>query len=70
MKTEMEVLDGVLVIETLEHDMKVVIDVPTGMVLHFEHTGIPIQKFERFIKAARNRYNRFLNSKAIEDFID
>lgn len=69
MKTEMEVLNGVLVIETPEKDLKVVIDVDSGEVIHLEQQEVSIQKLERFIKAARNRYNRFLNSKAAEDFI-
>jgi hypothetical protein len=71
MKTEMEVIDGsVLVIETLEKDLKVVIDIPTGEVLHFEFAEVHIPKFERFVKAAKNRYNRFMGSKAAESFLE
>lgn len=70
MKTEMEIIDGsVVVIETSEHDLKIVIDVVTGEVIHMEHLDVTIQKLERFIKAARNRYNRFMTSKAVDDFI-
>ncbi|MNP67798.1 hypothetical protein D3C76_1636660 [compost metagenome] len=57
-------------IETLEEDAKIVIDVVTGEVLHMEHLDLTIQKLERFIKAARNRYNKFMTSKAVQDFID
>lgn len=70
MKTEMEVLDGVLVIETLEKDAKVVIEVTTGEVLHLEHLAISIQKLTRFINAAKARYSKFLISKAAKDFIE
>jgi hypothetical protein len=71
MKTNMEVINGsVLVIETLEEDAKIVIDVASGEVIHMEHIDITIQKLERFIKAARSRYNRFMTSKAAQDFIE
>jgi hypothetical protein len=71
MKTDMEVIDGsVLVIESLEKDLKVVIDIPTGEVLHFEFAEVHMPKFERFVKAARNRYNRFMTSKEAQAFIE
>ena len=69
MKTEMEVINGsVMVIDSLDHDMKVVIDIQTAEVIHFEHTGVDINKLERFTKAARSRYKRFMTSQAAEDF--
>ncbi|MCB5367037.1 hypothetical protein LIP24_10370 [Collinsella aerofaciens] len=69
MKLNTEVLDGVLVIETEEEDIKVVIDVPTGEVLFFEHLEVTINRLSSFIAKAKTRYNKFLNSKAIDDFI-
>lgn len=69
MKLNTEVLDGVLVIETEEEDIKIVIDVPTGEVLFFEHLEVTINRLSSFINKAKTRYNKFLNSKAIDDFI-
>lgn len=70
MQTKMEVLNGVLVIETEEEDLKVVIDVPTGEVLHFEHVEVTMNRLVQFITKAKTRYNKFLSSKAVDDFID
>lgn len=68
MKTNMEVLSGVLVIETEEEDLKIVIDVPTGEVIMFEHGDVTMQRLVQFINKAKTRYYRFLSSKAVEDF--
>lgn len=64
----MEVLSGALVIETEEEDLKIVIDVPTGEVIMFEHEDVTMQRLVQFINKAKTRYQRFLSSKAVEDF--
>lgn len=70
MRTTMEVLSGVIVIETEEEDLKVVIDVTTGEVLHFEHVEVTMNRMVQFMTKAKTRYNKFLGSKAIDEFID
>jgi hypothetical protein len=69
MKTEMEVLDGVLVIETDDGTHKAVVDVPTGEVIHLEYTVTTVHKLTQFMTKVKTRYNKFLTSKAIDDFI-
>lgn len=67
----MEVLDGsVLVIENEEETIKVVIEVTTGEVIHLEYLDSTVHTLTAFMTKAKTRYNKFLNSKAIEDFID
>lgn len=69
MKLVAEVIDSVLVIETEDEKFKIVLDIPTGEIMHFEHIDVTIHQLTAFINKARTRYNKFLNSKAIEDFI-
>lgn len=68
MKTEMEVLDGVLVIKNEQEGMKAVIDIPTGEVLFFEHPEASIMRLRMFTNKVYARYMKFLSSKAVEDY--
>lgn len=70
MKLDVEVLNGVLVIRSMDHSYKVVIDVPTGDILHLDHTASTIQGLTSFLSKAKSQYHRFLNSQAVESFTE
>lgn len=69
---ESEILDGsVLVLEdSIKQEFKIVVDINTGEVLHMEYVDMSIDKLTKFITHARTNYKKFLNSKAIKDFMD
>lgn len=68
MKLNVEVLDGVLVIEDQTDTMKIVIEAQTGDILYLEHTETNIDKLYSFINKARGRYRKFMQSKAADEF--
>jgi len=64
----MEVVSGTLVITSLDGEFYAEVDVETGVTEITNHGDI--NKLYAFVNAVRNRYRRFLNSKAAEDFLE
>lgn len=62
--------NSVLVIETEEEDLKVVIDITTGVVLHLEHIDASIYRLDLFIKAAKARYKKYVRNNELSTFLD
>lgn len=69
MKLEQEVIGDKLIIETEEPEMSIAIHIPTGEVEAVEYLDVSIHRLTSFINKAKTKYNRFLNSKDIDDFI-
>lgn len=68
MKLVEEVIDSVLILETEDENIKLVVDIKTGEVLHFEFIETDIHKLAKFMGRAKTRYSRFLRSEKINDF--
>ena len=68
MKLIVEVLDGVLVMEDEDMTMKIVVDVPTGEIIHLEYLDSTVHSLTAFLTKSKTRYNKFLTSKAVEAF--
>lgn len=69
MKTELEVEGDELKISTLTESLIVYIDVVTGMVTSISYVDEDIHTVEKFMRRAKTRYNSFLRSEQINDFI-
>lgn len=69
MKLEVEVVDNCLDITTSDGNHRVIIDIVSGEVQDVMVVDATIHTLASFLSKAKTRYNRFLNSKAIEDFV-
>lgn len=69
MKTELEIVDGNMVISTVDGAFSITLDVATGEVIEFNYTEATLQKLSQFINKVKTRYNKFMSSKEAEDFI-
>jgi len=69
MKLITEVIGDKLIVETEEPDMSVAIHIPTGQIEGVEYIETDIHRLTSFMNKAKTKYNKFLNSKDIEDFI-
>ena len=67
MKTELEVLDGVLVIRNDAEGFKAVLDVTNGEVLHLDYPEASIVRLRMFINKVYSSYAKFVNSKDLFD---
>ena len=68
MKLIDEVIDSVIVIETEEENIKIVVDIPTGEIIHFEQVETTINQLATFMTKAKARYSKFLRSEKLNDF--
>lgn len=69
MKTELETHHGLVTIRTLDDDFSITMDVVTGVVTELHYLDATIHQLNSFISKAKTRYNKFLNSENIKDFI-
>lgn len=70
MHFEMEILNGIMVLETPNEDFKIVIDIQTGEVIHCEFVNVSIQKLNKYVNHAKVRYSKYMNSKALKNFME
>lgn len=70
MKTNMSISGGVMTIETIDNMFSAEIDIQTGEVLHFDFTQANAHQVAAFATKVKSRYNKFLRSKEVLDFID
>lgn len=69
MKLEVAVVDGCLDITTEDGNHRVIIDIISGEIQDVMVVDASIHTLSSFLSKAKTRYNRFLNSKAIDDFV-
>jgi hypothetical protein len=70
MKTELEVNLGRATISTIDGAFTTTIDIETGEVVELDFVDASINDVARFVSKAKTRYNKFMSSKAIDDFIN
>lgn len=70
MKTEMTIDGGELTISTIDGVFSATIDIETGEVLSFVYTVATVPQVAAFANKVKTRYNKFLHSKDIDDFIN
>lgn len=69
MKTEMEIDGGHMTITSIDGNFTIVLDIQSGEVLEFGYTHANISEMRQFVHKARARYNKFLSTKAVDDFM-
>lgn len=69
MKLVEECVDDSLVVSTEGGEFLVAIDIPTGDIVELTYTHANIHTINSFLSKAKTRYNRFLYSDKINDFI-
>jgi len=70
MKTEIEIDNGLITITTVDNRYSITLDVKTAVVMELDFIDSTLSELNSFLKKAKTRYNKFMNSKAVEDFTD
>lgn len=65
MKTELEVLDGVLVIKNDAEGLKAVLDVTTGDIINLECADVNIVRLRMFVNKVYARYAKYVSTNDI-----
>ncbi|AYJ75360.1 hypothetical protein BSP21_025 [Bacillus phage BSP21] len=61
---------GELTISTIDGVFSATIDIETGEVISFVYTVATVPQVAAFANKVKTRYNKFLHSKDIDDFIN
>ncbi|AYJ75216.1 hypothetical protein BSP36_129 [Bacillus phage BSP36] len=70
MKTELTIDGGNIIVTSIDGTFSATVEVQTGEVLHFEYTEATVPQIATFANKVKTRYNKFLQSKEIDNFIN
>ncbi|QZA69084.1 hypothetical protein 278BB001_140 [Bacillus phage 278BB001] len=70
MKTEITIDRGELTVSTVDGVFSATVDIETGEVISFVYTTATAAQVAAFANKVKARYNKFLRSKDIDDFIN
>lgn len=69
MKVKQRVIGDSIILYNKEEDIYITIDIPSAEVLDINIVNVDIQTITKFMNRAKTQYNKFLNSKEIDDFM-
>ncbi|AMQ66637.1 hypothetical protein BH753_gp155 [Bacillus phage Shbh1] len=69
MKTELEVINGSVVITTVDGNFNISIDLTTAEVTALNYLDASVHELASFLNKARTRYNKFMSSTEVENYI-